>query len=248
VISYPVRRSPAIEYNRLYDTVGFYRSTEYNGPMSDTTERVPATCPSCSPGAETVHEVLRPGGRSTVRCTECDHVHKTRIEREQTERTDVVVSQDGESITASADVPVDEELAVGEEFILETDAAILTVRITSLELANDQRAESAPGEDVETVWTRDVGNVAVDVTLHPTEGTDDESRSVTAPVPGDEEFVVGETTTVGDEEFTVEGLLPREDAVGYEHSHLDHDGDALPAKDCKRVYARDETGDAWSMW
>ncbi len=216
--------------------------------MSDTSERVPATCPSCSPDAETVHEVLKPGGQATVRCTECDHVHKTRIEPERTVPTDVVVSQGGESVTATADVPPDERLAVGEEFVLETETAIMTVRITSLELDEGGRAEAAPGEDVATIWTRDVGNVEVDVTVHPTEGTDEETRSVSLPVPGDREFTVGETTEIGDEEFTVEGLLPREDAEGYDHDRLSYEGDRLPAKDCKRVYARDETGDAWSMW
>ncbi len=216
--------------------------------MSDSSERVPATCPSCSPGAETVHEVLSPGGQATVRCTECDHVHKTSIERERTEQTDVVVSQGGESVTATADVPVDERLAVGEEFVLETETAIMTVRITSLELHEGGRTEAARGEDVATVWTRDVGNVEVDVTLHPTEGTDEDTRSLSLPLPGDREFTVGETAEIGDEAFTVEGLLPREDAVGYDHDRLDHAGDSVPAKDCKRVYARDETGDAWSMW
>jgi len=215
--------------------------------MSESTERVPATCPSCSPDAETVHEVLRSGGQATVRCTECDHVHKTRIEREQTATIDVVVSQGGESTTATADVPVEETLSAGDEFVLETDVAIMTVRITSLELDEGGRSESATAEDVATIWTRDVGNVEVDVTLHPKEGVDDETRSVAVPVPGDREFTVGETAEIGDEEFTVEQLLPRDDA-GYDLDQLERPGDALPAKDCKRVYARDETGDAWSMW
>lgn len=215
--------------------------------MSESTDRVPATCPSCSPGAETVHEVLRSGGQATVRCTECDHVHKTRIEREQTEPIDVVVSQGGESTTATADVPVEETLSTGDEFVLETDVAILTVRVTSLELAAGGRSDSATAEAVATIWTRDVGNVEVDVTLHPKEGVDDETRSVAVPVPGDREFTVGETTEIGDEEFTVEQLLPRDDA-DYEIDQFERPGDSLPAKDCKRVYARDETGDAWSMW
>jgi uncharacterized Zn finger protein len=228
-------------------TDGFYRSAVYDGPMSETTDRVPATCPSCSPGAETVHEVLRSGGQATVRCTECDHVHKTRIERERTAEIDVVVSQGGESTTATADVPAEETLSVGDEFVLETEAAILTVRITSLELEEGGRAESAEASAVATIWTRDVGNVEVDVTLHPKEGTGDDTRSVALPVPGDETFTVGETTEIGDEEFTVETLLPHDDADS-ELDQLERPGDTLPAKDCKRVYARDETGDAWSMW
>ena len=94
--------------------------------MSEQHERVAAVCPSCSPDAETVHEVLKPGGQATVRCTECSHVHKTTIEREREVPLDVVVSQDGESFPATVDAPAEEQIAVGEEFIVDTEEAILT--------------------------------------------------------------------------------------------------------------------------
>ncbi|MFB6128411.1 MAG: HVO_0476 family zinc finger protein, partial [Halorhabdus sp.] len=45
--------------------------------MSESSQRVGLPCPACSPDLETVHEVLSTGGQATVRCTECDHVHKT---------------------------------------------------------------------------------------------------------------------------------------------------------------------------
>lgn len=218
--------------------------------MTDTVERIGAVCPSCSPELETVHEVLKPDGQATVRCTECDHVHKTRIETPDTTALDVVVSQDGDSFSATTDAPADETIAVGEEFVLETDEGIFTVRITSLELEGDRRADSAPADDVETAWTRAVGNVAVPVTIHPHEGTGDreDSYSTKVYVPGDYRFVVGESETFGDEEFSVEGLHIRDDAVGYDFAKLDHDGDEAIAKDLKRVYARDETTTAWSAW
>ena len=100
--------------------------------MSQPSERVAVTCPSCSPDVETVHEVLKPGGQTTVRCTECGHVHKTRIEAENTVEKDVVVSQDGESFSTIVEVPASESVTVGEEFIAETDEAIFVVRVTSL--------------------------------------------------------------------------------------------------------------------
>jgi uncharacterized Zn finger protein len=69
-------------------------------------------------------------------------------------------------------------------------------------------------------------------------------------VPGDEEFVVGETHEYSGEEFSVERLLVREDATGYDREGYDYDGDAALAKDLKRVYARDEDARrrAWSGW
>ncbi|MFC7131696.1 MULTISPECIES: HVO_0476 family zinc finger protein [Salinibaculum] len=215
--------------------------------MSDTAERVPLACPACSPDLETVHEVLKPGGQATVRCTECGHVHKEELPEEQTVETDVVVSQDGESFPASVDVPADETLATGEEFLLETEEAIMTVRITSLEVG-EGRQDEAVGEDVDTIWTRAVGNVSVNVTAHPKGGRHDETRSYDLQVPGDYEFVVGETDELSNEEFTVEGILVRDDAVGYDFEKLDHDGDSVVAKDIKRLYVRDESTTAWSAW
>jgi uncharacterized Zn finger protein len=216
--------------------------------MTATAERVAVACPSCSPDLEAVHELLTTGGgTATVRCTECGHTHKQQLESGTDYERDVVVSQDGESFTATADVPGGEHLAVGEEFLLETEEAILTVRTTSLEL-DDGRAESAPVEDVRTVWTRAVGNVTVDVTLHPEGGAHDETRSERLRVPGEYEFVVGETDEVGGEAFTVEGIHLRDDARGYEFGKLDHDGDAAVAKDVNRLYVRDESSDAWSAW
>jgi uncharacterized Zn finger protein len=215
--------------------------------MTDTAQRVPLVCPACSPDLETVHEVLSPGGQATVRCSECGHVHKEALPEDQTLDLEVVVSQDGESFSASAEVPAEETLAVGEEFLLETDEAIMTVRITSLERA-DGRTEEAVAEDVQTIWTRAVGNVSVSVTAHPKGGEHDETRSFDLQVPGDYEFVVDETDELGDEEFTVEGILVRDDAVGYDFEKLDHEGDTVVAKDVKRLYVTDESTSAWSAW
>ena len=217
--------------------------------MSNT-DRVPATCPSCSPDLETVHEVLSPGGQATVRCSECGHVHKTTIEERKTVETDVIVSQDGESFSATATIPADETLAAGEEFVLDTPEALMTVRITSLELSGDRRVEEAIADDVRTIWSRAVDNVGVNVTIHPKEGVDEESRSVTVQVPGDHEFVVGKVSEFGEEAFEVEGIVVRKDAVGYDYDKLDHPRDTVSAKDAKRIYGRDKTAttSAWSAW
>ena len=216
--------------------------------MTETAERAAVACPSCSPDLETVHEVLTTGGgRATVRCTECGHTHKRQLATPIEHERDVVVSQDGESFTATAEIPEGEQLAVGEEFLLDTEAAIMTVRITSLEVG-DERVDEASAEGVDTIWTRAVGNVTVDATVHPKGGEHDETRSETFQVPGDYEFVVGETDDLAGEEFTVEGIHLRRDARGYDHGKFDHAGDAALAKDVNRLYVRDETSSAWSMW
>lgn len=213
-------------------------------------QRVAVRCPSCSPGAETVHEVLNRGGGVTVRCGECGHVHKTTIDEEATVERRVVVSQDGESTEATVEIPPAERLVVGDEFLVETDEAILTARVTSLEGPEGARSEGADADDVATIWARAVGNVTVNLTLHPMEGSGDESRSVRIQVPGDESFAVGATHEYGGEEFSVERILVREDATDYERLDFDFEGDSVLAKDIKRLYARDEDSQAraWSGW
>ncbi|MFC7129189.1 HVO_0476 family zinc finger protein [Haloferax chudinovii] len=214
----------------------------------DAGERVPLSCPTCSPDEPTVHEVLKPGGHSTVRCTECGHVHKETVEVPDETEMNVVVSQDGESVSTEVPVPVGTTIEVGDEFIVDTPEAIQLVRITGIEVGPEQRADEAEVADAKTVWTRVVDNVAVNVTIHPKDGKREDTRSVTVNVPGDYEFVVGETEAFGDEEVEIEGLVVRSDAPEYRHGKLDHPGDMVYAKDAKRVYARDQTSTAWSAW
>jgi len=215
--------------------------------MEETTERVTLPCPACSPDTSTIHEVLKTGGQTTVRCTNCSHVHKEQLPEERTVTKEVIVSQDDESFPASVEAPVTETLAVGEEFLLETEEAIMTVRITSLEL-DEGRTDSAPAEEVQTIWSRAVGNVSVNVTAHPKSGEHDETRSFVLQVPGDYEFIVDESDELGGEEFTVEGIYLRDDARGYEFDKLDYTGDSAVAKDIQRLYVRDESSSAWSAW
>ncbi|MBZ6495372.1 HVO_0476 family zinc finger protein [Natrinema longum] len=217
--------------------------------MSELPDRVPTPCPSCSPDLETVHEVLTDGGGTlTVRCSECSHVHKIQPDRESEVTLDVVVSQGGESFTANVTTPEDETIEVGDEFILETEEVLSTVRVTSLELGGQKRVEEAPADEVETVWTREVDNVGVNVTVHPQDGSREDSRSITVHVPGDYEFEVGAVESFGDDEFEIDAFVVRGDADGYRRDRFDMEGDTAFAKDVKRVYAYDEQSSAWSAW
>ncbi|ELY64917.1 HVO_0476 family zinc finger protein [Natrinema versiforme] len=217
--------------------------------MSEIPDRVPTPCPSCSPDLETVHEVLTEGGGTlTVRCSECSHVHKVQPDRESEVTLDVVVSQGGESFTANVTTPEGEMIEVGDEFILETEEVLSTVRVTSVELDGQKRVEEAPADEIETVWTREVDNVGVNVTVHPQDGSKDDSRSITVHVPGDYEFEVGAVESFGDDEFEIDAFVVRGDADGYRRDRFDVEGDTAFAKDVKRVYAYDEQSSAWSAW
>lgn len=211
-------------------------------------ERVAVSCPSCSPSFETVHEILTAGGGTvTVRCGDCGHVHKQPLDRDETVSLQVIVSQDGESFPARVEAPAEETVRTGEEFVLDTEEAILAVRVTDLQVAPERRVEAASAGEIETVWTRAVDNVSVNVTIHPNDGSD-QTRSLSVGLPGDHEFEVGSTEQLGEESVTIEGLYLRADAAGYPADKLDRRGDRALAKDLKRVYARDETTTAWSGW
>jgi len=215
----------------------------------DAGDRVAVTCPSCSPREETIHEVLKPGGDITVRCSECSHVHKTQIESTPTVDKKVIVSQDGESFSTRLAAEPEETVEIGDEFIVDTPEAILQVRVTGIELLEaDKRVEAAVMENVETVWTRAVDNVGVNVTLHPKDGSRDDTRSLKVNVPGDYEFTVGDTEAFGDDEFTITGIFVRNDAEGYRFDKFSERGDMVYAKDIKRIYGTDETTSAWSAW
>ena len=214
--------------------------------QSDEPGQIPVECPACSD--RTPHEVLKPGGHATVRCTACGHTHKVEIEEPETVDVDVIVSQDGESYPTTLAADPEGTVEAGDEFIVETPEAIQQVRVTSVELDGERRAESAPLADAETVWTRVVDNVGVNVTVHPKDGRRDQTRSLKVYVPGDFEFTVGDAESFGDDEFVIEGVQVRDDSEGYRREKFDHEGDMVFAKDVKRVYARDETTTAWSAW
>lgn len=207
--------------------------------MSDPGDQVAATCPACSPNRDTAHEILSGGGTATVRCRACGHVRATSVGGKSTRRdVRTVISQDGESVSTTHPVPNGATLAVGDEFVVETDEASFAVEITSLEGPDGDRHERLPAGEVATIWTRDVGNVAVDVTVHPPEQADERSRSSTLLVPGDRAFEVGDEETVDGEPVRVHGILKRGATDGPEPRKLDRPGDRVPARDVARLYVR----------
>ncbi|MDY6764956.1 MAG: HVO_0476 family zinc finger protein [Halobacteria archaeon] len=187
-------------------------------------------CPSCG---RTPHRILKRNGQATVKCTECGHVHKVKVhEPEQVERR-VIVSQGEESFSTRVPVDSDEHIEVGDEFVLESDEGIFGVEVTSLEISTEddpKRVESTTGEEVDTVWTRVVDNVVVDVTLHGSKG---ESRGVEVHVPGDYRFVVGEREELDGYEFEVTAFITRDG------NRFRVEGDDVLAKNAKRIYGEE---------
>lgn len=208
--------------------------------MTEAGEQLAVTCPACSPDFETIHEVVSNGGQPTVQCRECGHVHSTTDPSPATPRSvRTIVSQDGDSIRTTVDIPPDAVLETGDRFVVETEEAVYSVELTSIEDGDGGRHETLEAERVETLWTRDIGNLSVNVTIHPQRGSGDESRSATVTVPGDEEITVGDSIDVSDTSVRVIGILLRDSAVEAGRPRkLDETGDSAVAMDLDRVYAR----------
>lgn len=215
----------------------------------DQGDQVGAECPACETVGLSPHELLKVDVPATVRCLACDHVHKYRLEDVSRVTVRVVVSMGDESLSTVADVPATETLAVGEEFVVDTEEAIIGVRITSLELDGNRRAHIAEADVIETIWTRAVDNVAINVTINPADGQHDETRSATLEVPGDETLTVGDEITVDGAAVAIQAIRITDDTTGYDRTHIDREGASVRAKDIKRVYARVHGADTWrSPW
>lgn len=218
--------------------------------MTEAGDQVAVTCPGCSPAAETIHEVLAPGGQPTVRCRECDHIHTTTVESAPPERSvRTIVSQDGESITASVEIPVEAILEVGDRFVVDTDDAVYSVELTDIEDYDGRRHERLEADETATLWTRDIGNVSVNVTINPARGSSDDTRSASQQLPGDELVSVGDALRIDGEPVRVTGLLLRDGAVdGAGGRTVDDPGARAAAMDLKRIYTRSQRRVSRDPW
>ncbi len=206
--------------------------------MSEVGDQVAVNCPACSPTIETLHEVLTSNGDTTVRCLECQHVHRAKIETHPpTREVRTVVSQAGDSITTTIDVPDDAVFSVGQEFVVETDEAVFSVELTDIEGVDGARHDQLDIGDTATLWTRDIGNVAVPVTIHPPKRSERTSRSTTMHVPGDRMFEIGTEETIGDEPVSIFGILLRDDRG---ERKLNDPGERAIASDIDRLYVRSQ--------
>lgn len=199
------------------------------GSDADPNADVVVRCPACS--SDEPHEVLRQrNGQATLRCLTCGHVHKKRIHEPSTVERRVVVSQGQDSFSTHTTVRSDEEVAVGDEFVLEADEGVFGVEVTAVEIeqeGDNRRVDRTTAEEADTFWTRVVDNVSVPVTLH----TEEDTISRSLEVPGDYSFVVGERETIDGDDFVVTAFVDRRT-----DDRFRVEGDDVEAKNAKRVY------------
>lgn len=163
-----------------------------------------AECPVCQ--CETLHEVLsgKVGGgkvetvlESTVRCKECNQVHKVTLKAEKPIDVPVVISWLDKSKRSCVCLGPDEALAVGDEIMCAEEPVI----VTSIE-SKGARVKRAKARAIETVWAKRFDKVRVPFSVNH-QGRSYSEHLLAVP---DEEFFVGDILKVGKHEVVIHAI------------------------------------------
>ncbi len=180
-------------------------------------------CDTCK--EETLHEPVR-ADKNLYRCTECGSYTTFRPGKKIELRA--VISSGPVSERGTLRVLEGSRIEKGDEYIVDTAEGHKIGEVTSIELRDGKRVESAAVEDIETVWLRDVGEVELRMSLH--------KRSVTTPfkmlVDGEAEFEIGEVIIVEGKKYRIHRIKLINGGV------LRREGSRARARDIRRVYAK----------
>ncbi len=137
----------------------------------------------------------------------------------------VIVSKGKESLHMRA--LLSGVIKTGDELLIddETTGEANLVQVTSVEVG-DKRKESAAADVIKTIWARAIDDVIVKIAVHHRETTE----SIEMRVPGDREYVVGETVDVNNRKLKIIRIKIRDGAF------RSRKGIAIKAKDIKRIY------------
>jgi uncharacterized Zn finger protein len=196
-------------------------------------------CSACSPTEDVLHILLNSTkDYLTLKCDQCNHVHKQNIVPPKLTNCNIVVSQHEESLSTVISLPSDSIFEVGGEFIVDTEESLFAVSITSIESkSSSKRISKSPAKDIKTIWSRAIDNVNVNVTIHALGADRHKSKSLKLGVPGDYIFSVGETKKLEGISFLIEGIYLRKISSNDSLPKLNSNGESAPAKNIKRIYA-----------
>ncbi len=179
-------------------------------------------CPVC--GVETGHSTIKSGQEKLVRCIDCGEVHPLQKERERAGDVRVIVNMDGTSTPYHIRLPLNEELHVGSELLVDDERQdVVMTKITSIE--TDRRVDAASVGEIKTVWARAIDNVTVKVAVF----RNGKTQSLKLPAPGSEIFELGEVRDIDGVKFKVMKIKLRGEGFA----------DRAEAKDILRVWGRE---------
>ncbi|MDY6964744.1 MAG: HVO_0476 family zinc finger protein [Halobacteriota archaeon] len=188
-----------------------------------------ADCPACS--SENKHFIIKEDPNALARCVNCGTVHPITIENPGSITVRVVVSLGNISFRREIELISGDIVAVGDEYIVEDEEDVNSIEVTSVELKNGKRVDNARAEDIETIWSRLIDYLLINVSLHHKRKTE----SIKIKAPGDHVFTVGEREDIGSIGFYITAIKTRDGRT------LKRAGDFVPAKGVKRIYAKKST-------
>ena len=170
---------------------------------------VTVQCPDCA--EDTLHAVLRGtmGTRgenvtldATVQCTECSRVHHVVVRQAKDVDVPVVVSHGNQSRRTKLAVPGDEEVSVGEAFIVEG----INCKVTGIEAKDMRWVDAAEVKDIQTLWVKEFEEIPVGFAIN----LDHKTITKTLPSTPETEFTVGQEFVFGRLRVTVHAIKTEE--------------------------------------
>lgn len=182
-------------------------------------------CPVCEEEQE--HVILAKSHDLVVRCMICGNVQRIPLpDEEDLVPVKVVVSFEGDSRICRVELPAREPCAAGDRLVVECGDDYVAVEVTAIEV-DQKRVRRAVASDISTLWTRQIEEVVVRVSLH--------DGRTTVPlfihVSGEEVFEIGQVYRSPDRVFRIVQMKLRDGAV------MRKDGWKTVARRLRRIYA-----------
>lgn len=189
-------------------------------------EQIDMFCTTCDD--ETEHDVLSRTTNQVIKCTICGTVSRIPVPKEpKIFQVKAIVSRENTSNVCRCELAEDEEVAVGDYLIAESDDGEGSgVEVMSIEYG-DKRLEKSTGAKVDTLWTRVIDQVVVRFSVH------DGWHTIPLYVKceGDEKFVVGDVYTIKGVKARIGHIRMRNGSVTKRRGKFE------VANTIKRVYA-----------
>ncbi|HWQ63705.1 MAG TPA: HVO_0476 family zinc finger protein [Methanospirillum sp.] len=183
-------------------------------------------CTTCD--EETEHEVLSRTTNQVIKCTICGTVSRIPVPKEPALlQIKAIVSNEGASSVCKCEIAEDEEVAVGDYLIAESDDGEGTgIEVMSIE-SGDKRLTKSLGKDIDTLWTRVIDQVVVRFSVHDGWHT----LPLYVRCEGDEKFVVGDVYVIKGVKSRIGHIRMRNGAVTKRRGKFE------VANTIKRIYA-----------
>ena len=170
---------------------------------------VTVACPDCA--EDTLHTVLKGtmGTRgehvtldATVQCTECQRVHHAVVRQAKDVEVPVVVSHGQASRRTRIALPGDEEVSLGEAFIVDG----VDCKVTGIEAKDMRWVDDAHVKDVKTLWVKEFEEIPVGFAINMGH------KTITKKLPctPETEFTVGQEFVFGRLRVTVHAIKTEE--------------------------------------